>query len=34
MPIAIVSTGPRREETMVRGNTALADSLRDDHRLD
>jgi len=28
-PIAVVSNGPRREETMIRGNTALADRLRD-----
>ena len=28
VPIAIVSNGPRREETMVRGATALADRLR------
>ena len=27
-PIAIVSNGPRREETMIRGNTALSDRLR------
>jgi len=28
VPIAIVSNGPRREETMIRGNTDLADRLR------
>ena len=28
VPIAIVSNGPRREETMVRGTTALAERLR------
>jgi len=27
-PIAIVSNGPRREETMIRGNTGLSDRLR------
>jgi adenylosuccinate synthase len=27
-PIAVVSNGPRREETMIRGATALADRLR------
>jgi adenylosuccinate synthase len=27
-PIAIVSNGPRREETMIRGNTELSDRLR------
>jgi len=29
VPIAVVSNGPRREETMIRGNTALADRLRE-----
>jgi adenylosuccinate synthase len=28
VPIAIVSNGPRREETMVRGNTPLTGRLR------
>ena len=28
VPIAIVSNGPRREETMIRGNTELSDRLR------
>jgi adenylosuccinate synthase len=28
VPIAVISNGPRREETMIRGNTALADRLR------
>ena len=28
VPIAIVSNGPRREETMVRGTTALSERLR------
>ena len=28
VPIAVVSNGPRREETMIRGKTALADRLR------
>ena len=27
-PAVIVSTGPRREETLVRGDSALADQLR------
>jgi adenylosuccinate synthase len=27
-PIAVVSNGPRREETMIRGNTALSERLR------
>ena len=28
VPIAVVSNGPRREETMIRGNTALSERLR------
>jgi len=28
VPIAIVSNGPRREETMIRGNSALSERLR------
>jgi len=28
IPIVIVSTGPRRNETLIRGNTTLAQSLR------
>jgi len=28
VPIAVVSNGPRREETMIRGNTALSARLR------
>ena len=27
-PAVIVSTGPRREETLIRGDSALADQLR------
>ena len=27
-PAVIVSTGPRREETLVRGNSALSEQLR------
>ena len=28
VPIAVVSTGPRREETMIRGTSDLTDRLR------
>jgi adenylosuccinate synthase len=29
VPVTIVSTGPRREETLIRGDSALAGRLRD-----